>query len=229
MRKFSFYFFICLFFCACFAPSTIVWQDQPNNRNIQRTRSLPSNMPSKPGACFAKATMPDITSVNHITDVPMYTGLENDPQIDTKEITLESTPATTKWVKKKADKKCLSNNPDDCLVWCLIEVPAVTKNYTIVVDTSLTDQWELVQHEHLTPIQSGGHHEWVEVICDNKLTESVKKHLQRYLSNHNYYSGPIDGILDRPLYDALTQFQKDNMIASGALSLETLVLMDIDY
>ena len=33
-------------------------------------------------------------------------------------------PATTKWVKRKADRNCLSADPNDCLVWCLIEVPA---------------------------------------------------------------------------------------------------------
>ena len=30
----------------------------------------------------------------------------------------------TEWVKKKADRNCLSADPDDCLVWCLVEVPA---------------------------------------------------------------------------------------------------------
>lgn len=35
---------------------------------------------------------------------------------------LEATKSSTKWVKRKADKNCLSANPEDCLVWCLIEV-----------------------------------------------------------------------------------------------------------
>lgn len=29
---------------------------------------------------------------------------------------IEVSPASTKWVKKKADKNCLSANPKDCLV-----------------------------------------------------------------------------------------------------------------
>lgn len=37
---------------------------------------------------------------------------------------------TTKWVKRKADKNCLSENPEDCLVWCLVEVPAEKKRFT---------------------------------------------------------------------------------------------------
>lgn len=41
-----------------------------------------------------------------------------------KEERIETNPATTKWVKRKADKNCLSADPNDCLVWCLVEVPA---------------------------------------------------------------------------------------------------------
>lgn len=42
---------------------------------------------------------------------------------------VETKPANTKWVKRKADKNCLSADPNDCLVWCLVEVPA---EYTTV-------------------------------------------------------------------------------------------------
>lgn len=30
-----------------------------------------------------------------------------------------------KWVKKMADKNCLSADPNDCLVWCLVEQPEI--------------------------------------------------------------------------------------------------------
>jgi len=57
--------------------------------------------------------------------------------------TIETSPATTKWVKKKADRNCLSANPDDCLVWCLVEVPAtfrtVTKQVRVGCDSGYTD------------------------------------------------------------------------------------------
>ncbi len=37
---------------------------------------------------------------------------------------------TTKWVKKRGDANCLSQNPDDCMVWCLVEVPAQYQTVT---------------------------------------------------------------------------------------------------
>jgi len=44
--------------------------------------------------------------------------------------TIEVSPASTKWVKKKADRNCLSADPNDCLVWCLVEVPARNRTIT---------------------------------------------------------------------------------------------------
>lgn len=43
---------------------------------------------------------------------------------------IEVSPATTKWVRRKADRNCLSADPNDCLVWCLVEVPAKTEVVT---------------------------------------------------------------------------------------------------
>ena len=50
-------------------------------------------------------------------------------QYETVTETIQVSPASTKWVKKKADRNCLSADPNDCLVWCLVEVPA--QNRTI--------------------------------------------------------------------------------------------------
>ena len=43
---------------------------------------------------------------------------------------IEVQAATKKWVKQKADKNCLSADPEDCLVWCLVDVPAVNEKCT---------------------------------------------------------------------------------------------------
>lgn len=36
-------------------------------------------------------------------------------------------PTVKKWVQKKTDTNCLSADPKDCLVWCLVEVPLNSK------------------------------------------------------------------------------------------------------
>lgn len=71
------------------------------------------------------------------------TRLEKVPaRYETQTEQLLTSPAATKWVKKKADKNCLSHDPNDCLVWCLVEVPAqyttVTKQVKVGCDDGYT-------------------------------------------------------------------------------------------
>ncbi len=58
---------------------------------------------------------------------------------ETKSEQKEVAPATTKWVKKRGSESCLSANPDDCLVWCLVEVPAQYQTVTTQVDLGCYD------------------------------------------------------------------------------------------
>ncbi|NJN77311.1 MAG: peptidoglycan-binding protein [Saprospiraceae bacterium] len=63
----------------------------------------------------------------------------------------EIAPATTKWVKRRADKNCLSANPDDCLVWCLVEVPAQYETITkTVLKTPATTKTVEIPAEYQT-------------------------------------------------------------------------------
>ena len=62
---------------------------------------------------------------------PAYTKIDVlQPRYETTTERLETKPASTKWVKKRADANCLSANPDDCLVWCLVETPAEYQTIT---------------------------------------------------------------------------------------------------
>jgi hypothetical protein len=51
-------------------------------------------------------------------------------EYQTVEERIEVSPASTRWVKRQADRNCLSADPNDCLVWCLVEVPAQYKVVT---------------------------------------------------------------------------------------------------
>lgn len=43
---------------------------------------------------------------------------------------VEVRAASTRWVRKKADRDCLGADPEDCFVWCLVETPAQYVEYT---------------------------------------------------------------------------------------------------
>ena len=56
---------------------------------------------------------------------PTYLKLEVMPEkFETVVEQLEIRSASTKWIREKSDRNCLSADPEDCFVWCLVEVPA---------------------------------------------------------------------------------------------------------
>ncbi|MBC7776919.1 MAG: peptidoglycan-binding protein, partial [Phycisphaerae bacterium] len=69
-----------------------------------------------------------------------YTKIEvQQPRFETVTERIETKSASTKWVKKQADANCLSANPDDCVVWCLVEMPAEYKSITKRVNKGCND------------------------------------------------------------------------------------------
>lgn len=75
---------------------------------------------------------------------PGYTTYEKKPAKFREELqTIEISPKTTKWVMKKSGENCLSANPDDCMIWCSVEVPAEYKNVTKKVLVGCDAGWEI--------------------------------------------------------------------------------------
>ena len=73
---------------------------------------------------------------------PGYTKYEKKPaQYKTETETIEVSPASQKWVKKKSGDNCLSADPEDCMIWCLVEVPAQYKTVTKKVKVGCDDGW----------------------------------------------------------------------------------------
>lgn len=85
-----------------------------------------SGMPSEPGKCYAKCLIQDLYELDS-TYIYEYTGVTPSEVSGVEYQTLKTAPASTKWVKKKADKNCNSANPHDCLIWCLVDVDEQTE------------------------------------------------------------------------------------------------------
>ena len=130
-------------------------------------------------------------------------------------------PASTKWIKKKADKNCLSDNPEDCLVWCLTEVPSQVERVTIVTDTTATDEYQILDFEKKRLVQQGGHTEWREVVCEKNIDQYFIESLQNALKDRGHYNGSVNGIMSSALREAVVKFQKDNGHPVGQLDIES--------
>ena len=73
---------------------------------------------------------------------PGYTTYQKKPaQYRSETETIETVPASTKWVKKKSNDNCLSADPSDCMIWCLVEVPSQHRTITKSVRVGCDDGW----------------------------------------------------------------------------------------
>lgn len=167
------------------------------------------------------------------------------------------TPATTKWIKGKADAGCLSANPEDCQVMCLVEVPAVYKTIqkkvlknqayeveeTIPMEYRIETRKVVVEEEKLVDevkpatyktvqnrvlVEKGGYQVWREILCGDDLTSDKITQIQKALKANGYNPGPIDDVFGPQTKAALMQYQKDKGLPVGNLNFETLRSLGVE-
>jgi regulator of extracellular matrix RemA (YlzA/DUF370 family) len=126
-------------------------------------------------------------------------------QVMTKapEVTRITHPAETKTIKVKQ----LVRAPQEIR----IPVPAETK--------TITQEYKVSDSEL----------RWRTVLCETNITGDVTKQLQSALKVRGYDPVWIDGVYGKKTADAVTQYQKDNGMASGGLTFETLDKLGVQY
>lgn len=219
MQKFSFLLgALCLLLLSC-----SINQSTTGRTTSPRTSDRP---PGEPGKCYAKVLMPDqysSTKEDHI----IFTGNPDLEKVDLKKVTVEIRPHSTKWVKKKTDRNCVSKDPKDCLVWCLVEVPGETVELTTVVDTTQTKNWEVQTIEKNIVETKGGYTEWKEVVCQNNITPGFLHKIYQSLAARGFDSGEFSGTMDTKMKASLSAFQRENRLPVGQLDKETLTMLDV--
>ena len=200
---------------------------------LAQTSDRPPNV--KPGACYAKCLMPassDETKYSsRFEEYPVYIG-DRPEKVKVKNIKIETRPAKKEWVKKKAERNCLSPDPNDCLVWCLVDKePAEFVELEVLKNTrKLEDhEWEYEQVEiyHKGAKGKGGMTEWREVVCQNKVTTKFINQINEKLIEQGYESGSDGNEMDSRIKSALTKMQRDNGLPVGQLDLETLKFLGV--
>jgi len=238
---------------------------------------------AEPGKCYARCLIPDQFEFKEeqVLDKPASFKMEvtpatyktvNDTIVLRKAFTkkmaipgvFETTsedvmvkPATTKWQKGKADASCLSANPADCQVLCLVEVPAIYKKVTkkVLVTPASSREEEVPADVKITTrkvvdvparnekieipatykslmkkslTSKGGYQEWKEVLCADKLNEQRILAIQKALKTEGYDPGPFDNMFGAKTKEALIKFQQDKGLPVGNLNLETLKVLGVN-
>lgn len=247
----------------------------PKIEEAPETTDYPLN--AIPGRCYARCYQPDVYEdvPQMVVDKPASYHTEKVPAkyetvtdvvtvkaAYTKTVTVPAeyemitedelvTPAGKKWVKGKADENCLSADPKDCEVLCLVETPAVYKKVTRKVEkapaytkevevpavTKNVDRKILIAEAYDNRIEipatyksvmqrvlvrKGGYAGWKEVLCQQEITESKIAAIQKALIREGYDPGAIDNQMGQKTRDALIQFQRDKALPVGNLNIETL-------
>ena len=198
------------------------------NRN---SRSSVPNLPpnAERGKCYAKSLVPDEWNQNAM-EIPVYVGDADDQTVkrEVKEFVL--TKETTKWVKRKADRNCLSQDPDDCLVWCLVEIPAEKIEREIVLDTSDSTSFEMETIYFKDIEKKGGFTQWFEVLCEKDINADITLQIKEALLVRNFLDkiSETDKLCSKTT-QGLRQFQKENQLPIGNLDFETLAALGINY
>lgn len=166
-------------------------------------------------------------------------------------------PATQKWVEGKADPNCLSADPRDCRVLCLVEVPAQYRTVTkrVVVEEAKTEvvdvpgKYNIVRRKVLAQaarteeveipaeykelstrklVKVGGLTKWVEVVCKENINSNLILQVQQALKSKGYDPGPVDGVMGNRTREALRRFQEENNLPVGNMNKETMKALGID-
>jgi len=139
---------------------------------------------------------------------------------------------------------------------CLLETPAVRKKIikTVLETNATTKEIEiqptyktikvkkLVEEakELKTPIEavyktvakrekvSDTHQSWERILCQTNMNKDVILKIQEALKAKEYNPGKIDGVLGRDTRVALDKYQRDNSLATGGITYETLNALKIE-
>lgn len=200
-----------------------------SHRKNSRGAGPSSDMPSEPGKCYAKCLMQDQYEEVAIGEYYIYTG--DDYENENLNYIVNEQPASTRWEKRMADRNCLSTDPEDCMVWCLVEVPGIKEEYYEVLDTSIIKEFEIKKITNKKLVKAGGNTEWREVVCDSDLTRRLILNIQQTLIDNGYGLGPhgATGSVNDATKSALLKYQRDNALPVGQLDLETLEKLGVMY
>ena len=212
------------FQCHMGGPDRLSSSSNQGPRSVSKT--MDSDMPNEPGKCFAKCLIPDLYKTVVIDSIAMFTGKDS-TNIMFAERIIQEYHKGTKWVKKKADKNCLSADPNDCLVWCLVEENHEQISIKYLEDTNQTDEWEFQTVTKEVLVKDGGYSEWKEVICQNKIDNRFYSNLKNALNIRGYDTDKSNDGFTSVDKGALVKFQKDNGLPIGQLDVETLEALNI--
>jgi hypothetical protein len=141
----------------------------------------------------------------------------------------------TKWVKKAADRNCLSADPNDCLVWCLVEQPEIK---------TVRQRKEALSSDKIVEIKKGIFIEkrfYDEAAIETPCQEDAKPALQKAIiealikkkmlrkQQKDESATAYTLFCESNFAQALTEFQEAEELPEGFWDLQTLQALGVVF
>lgn len=181
------------------------------------------SMPNEPGKCYAKS----LTSGSYVQKIDTLGifGLDEDIPSDLLN-KVETVPEAEKWEKKKADINCLSADPEDCLVWCLVKQEAEYATPVVRTDMMIKKKYVILDARFQNKV--GSQTVWKEVLCENDIrTVGLMTNVNLALIARGYEVGEASNEMTKGTKEMLIKFQQDNALDYGQLDVDTLKALGI--
>lgn len=179
-----------------------------------RRGELPPN--AEPGKCYAQYFEPQF----HIDRLKFFEYVGDDfEQTGLEKREIEVRPGSTKW-ETKIDPNCESDNPSNCKMKCLVEIPPEFKIVYVVTDTAIVKDYEIktIEKKKLENTKA----QWLEVMCESQLTQNFYKNLQHKLLKINYLNAYSSTFSKTEIKESFIQYQIDNDLPNGHFFIATL-------
>ena len=197
------------------------WDIQERNNNMSDELGEKPNNPDK---CFAPCWVMDLPNPND-NQISEYTGTDKNA-IGVKEVEIVLEKETTRWVQKIDYINCLSIEPSECLMWCIIKVPEVT-DIIYVVDTLIQKNFKPYIYRPEVPYKVNQRYEWREVVCTDDITEELYEGIRLALKGKGY-DDMTDAHFNLITMSLVLKYQEDNNLPVGYLNLETMESLGIN-
>lgn len=222
----------------------------PQEPSVDETLPFKANT----GECYAKVEIPASFKDEQLSYVkkeasysleviePEYSWEDKKIQLNEAEEHIEVIPAVYEWindevifnmdhgqVSKVVRKKIMVTPPK--VVRRQIPAKYQTVKIKKLVKPAQTKRVEIpaVYGTVMLPVETQkAHYDWRKVLCATQITTDLVYKLQNALQKSNHYSGVIDGIFGSQTLEAVQNYQKDNKIAVGQITSETLKKLGIE-
>lgn len=135
-------------------------------------------------------------------------------------------PGGQAWVEKK-NENCVSNNPDDCYMWCSVMREEESQALDVVANYSAVDSTLIKWESYAYP---SSHKDFVgscQVVCSKTVNESLITEVSALLASQGYDIDPAHYRYDLDFFVPLEQYQLKHNLPIGQLNLATLIHMGV--